>query len=187
MISINCHSSIRIEGKDAVIYVDPFHIAEEKHDADLVLTTHDHFDHLSPEDIEKVKNDNTIVKQLKPGETLEVKGVKVKAYPAYNEKKQFHPKENNWVGYMLMVDGNNIYVTGDSDAQIKLDEPVDILCIPVGGTYTFDAEEAAAYTNMLMPKTAIPTHYGEIVGEKNSGEKFRELVDDRIQVEIKIK
>ena len=187
LISINCHSSIKIEGKEITIYVDPFHINDESKDADLILVTHDHFDHYSPDDIKKVSNENTVVLKLKPYETFEMKNAKIEAVPSYNVEKEFHPKENNWVGYLIEVDNKIIYVTGDTDAQLEIDKKIDYLLIPIGGTYTFDVNSAVEYTNKVKPKTVIPTHYGEIVGDKELGEEFKKLVDEKIQVILKIK
>ena len=202
MIEINCHSSIKIT-KGIIIYIDPFRINEEKHDADLILITHDHYDHYSPEDINKVIKEDTIiiapktVKELnnkeniifvEPNKTYNIKGYKIVTIPAYNINKHFHPKENNWVGYIIKIDGLKYYVAGDTDItpenrQIKC----DVALIPIGGTYTMDYKEASELINIIKPKIAIPTHYGSIVGDITDGEKFKKLVDNTIDVQILIK
>lgn len=202
MIEINCHSSIKIT-KGIIIYIDPFRINEEKHDADLILITHDHYDHYSPEDINKVIKEDTIiiapktVKELnnkeniifvEPNKTYNIKGYKIVTIPAYNINKHFHPKENNWVGYIIKIDGLKYYVAGDTDItpenrQIKC----DVALIPIGGTYTMDYKEASELINIIRPKIAIPTHYGSIVGDITDGEKFKKLIDNTIDVQILIK
>lgn len=202
MIEINCHSSIKIT-KGIIIYIDPFRINEEKHDADLILITHDHYDHYSPEDINKVIKEDTIiiapktVKELnnkeniifvEPNKTYNIKGYKIVTIPAYNINKHFHPKENNWVGYIIKIDGLKYYVAGDTDItpenrQIKC----DVALIPIGGTYTMDYKEASELINIIKPKIAIPTHYGSIVGDITDGEKFKKLIDNTIDVQILIK
>lgn len=202
MIEINCHSSIKIT-KGIIIYIDPFRINEEKHDADLILITHDHYDHYSPEDIKKVIKEDTIIvapktiKELnnkeniifvEPNKTYNIKGYKMDTIPAYNINKHFHPKENNWVGYIIEIEGIKYYIAGDTDIipenqQIKC----DVALIPVGGTYTMDYKEASELINIIKPKIAIPTHYGSIVGDITDGEKFKKLIDNTIDVQILIK
>lgn len=202
MIEINCHSSIKIT-KGIIIYIDPFRINEEKHDADLILITHDHYDHYSPEDIKKVIKEDTIIvapktiKELnnkeniifvEPNKTYNIKGYKMDTIPAYNINKHFHPKENNWVGYIIEIEGIKYYIAGDTDIipenqQIKC----DVALIPIGGTYTMDYKEASELINIIKPKIAIPTHYGSIVGDITDGEKFKKLVDNIIDVQILIK
>jgi len=196
MIEINCHSSIKIS-KGKTIYIDPFKIEKESHDADIILITHDHYDHYSPEDVEKVTKNNTIIvapKTVKalskmkntvlvePNKTYEVQGVKIETIPAYNINKQFHPKENQWVGYVIEVEGTRYYIAGDTDItpenkQVKC----DVALVPVGGTYTMTYTEAAELVNLIKPAKAIPTHYGDTVGEKEDGEKFRNLLNPEIE------
>ena len=195
MIEINCHSSIKIsEGK--IIYIDPFKIEKESHDADIILITHDHFDHYSPEDVERVATNNTIivapktVKALRktkntvlvePNQTYEVQGIKIETIPAYNINKQFHPKENGWVGYVIEVEGTRYYIAGDTDITPENKKvKCDIALVPVGGTYTMTYAEAAELVNFIKPAKAIPTHYGSIVGDKDDGEKFKNLLNPEI-------
>lgn len=201
MIEINCHSSIKIS-KGKTIYIDPFKIEKESHDADIVLITHDHFDHYSPDDIEKVATNNTIIvapKTVKalskmkntllvePNQTYEVDGIKIETIASYNINKKFHPKENEWVGYGIEIEGTRYYIAGDTDItpenkQVKC----DVALVPVGGTYTMTYAEAAELVNLIKPKIAIPTHYGDIVGEKEDGEKFKELLNPEIECMILI-
>ena len=202
MIEINCHSSIKII-KGKTIYIDPFRIEKEQNDANLILITHDHYDHYSEEDIKKVINENTVIvapKTMKvginakeviyvePNKQYEILGIKIKSIPAYNINKHFHPKENQWVGYILELEDKKYYVAGDTDItpenkQVKC----DIALVPVGGTYTMTYEESAELVNTIKPRLAIPTHYGCIVGNKNDGIKFKELLNAEINCEILIK
>ena len=202
MIEINCHSSIKIT-KGIIIYIDPFRINEEKHDADLILITHDHYDHYSPEDINKVIKEDTIiiapktVKELnnkeniifvEPNKTYNIKGYKIVTVPAYNINKHFHPKENNWVGYIIEMEDLKYYIAGDIDITPENKQvECDVALIPIGGTYTMDYKEASELINIIKPKIAIPTHYGSIVGDITDGEKFEKLVDNTIDVQILIK
>lgn len=201
-IEINCHSSIKTT-KGKTIYIDPFKIEKESHDADIILITHDHYDHYSPEDIEKVATNETIIvapKTVKalskmknailvePNNTYEVKGIKIETIPSYNINKQFHPKENQWVGYIIEIDGIRYYIAGDTDItpenkQVKC----DVAFIPVGGTYTMNYEEAASFANIIKPKIVIPTHYGSIVGTKEDGIEFKKLINPEIECMILIR
>ena len=153
-IEINCHSSIKIS-KEKIIYVDPFKIKKDKNDADIVLVTHDHYDHFSPEDIEKIINNETIIvapKTVKalskmrntvlvePNNVYEVKGIKIETIPAYNVNKQFHQKDNQWVGYIIEIENIRYYIAGDTDVTSENKQVnCDVAFIPVGGTYTMNS------------------------------------------------
>jgi len=202
MIEINCHSSIKIT-KGKTIYIDPFKIEKESHDADIVFITHDHYDHYSPEDIEKVAKNKTIIvapKTVKalskmknvvlvePNQTYVVEGIKVETIPSYNINKKFHPKNNEWVGYIIQIEATRYYIAGDTDItpenkQVKC----DVALVPVGGTYTMNYKEAAELINMIKPQIAIPTHYGSVVGDLQDGLKFKELLSPEIECMIIIK
>lgn len=203
-IEVLTHSSIRITG-EPTIYVDPFHIEQEVHDADIIFITHDHFDHFSVEDIEKVRKEDTVlvvpekmkgqagkascskVVTVKPGTKEQLKGIEFEAVAAYNSMKPFHPKWNGWVGYVLTVNGVRIYIAGDTD-MTKDNQLIscDVAMVPIGGKFTMDASQAAELVNVMKPKVAIPTHYGSIAGTKEAEEDFRAKVDPSIPVEIKM-
>lgn len=204
-ITVNEQSSIRIE-TEKIIYFDPFKITTAANDADVIFITHDHPDHFSPEDIGKVQKPDTVfvvpksmesaLKKagysdlilLTPGEKTAVQGIPVEAVPAYNIMKPFHSKKNGWLGYIVTVEGQRIYVAGDTDVTPEAKAvSCDIAMIPIGGTFTMNHTQAADYINELHPKTVIPTHYGSIVGSAGSGEAFRGLVQPDIEVVIKLK
>ena len=200
-ISINAHSSIRI-ASDKVIYFDPFQVEEESHDADIIFITHDHFDHFSIEDIKKIEKEDTVyvipdcmynllggenVITVLPGEKVMVEDLDVEVIASYNVGKPFHPKEKGYVAYIAEIEGKRVYVAGDTD--INDDNRAvrcDIALLPIGGTYTMDYKQAAELTNIIRPSLVIPTHYGSVAGDPKDGEKFRELVDEGISVELKI-
>ena len=206
-IEVLCHSSIKFS-KEKIIYFDPFKIDQNYKDADLIFITHSHYDHFSEEDILRVKKNSTkiiITSDLKektidlgfdendiivvlPNQELEVDNIKINTIPAYNTNKQFHPKENNWVGYIIELDSIKYYIAGDTDVT---DDNMNITCdvtfVPVGGTFTMTYSEAANLVNHIKPKIAIPTHYGSIVGDKEDGNKFIDLLSDDIDGRILLK
>lgn len=183
------HASVKIMGSKTV-YIDPYDITDDPHDADIILITHSHYDHLSPDDIQKVANDTTkiiatedCIGKLKdanpiiPGENIEINSLTITAVPAYNINKKFHPKINNWVGYIVEIDDIQVYHAGDTDKIPEMkDISVDVAILPVGGTYTMNAEEAASAVNEdIRCNTAIPIHYGKIVGTEDDAERFSKL------------
>ena len=193
-ITLFCHNSIKIVGSK-VVYIDPYKIEEESHDADFILCTHTHYDHYSLEDIEKIKKKSTVIIapadiqgiiKVVPNVKYEIEGLKFKTTYAYNLNKEFHPKENNWVGYIIELDGKKYYIAGDTDfvPEIK-DIKCDIAFLPIGGTYTMNKEEAAELAKSIDAKIIVPTHYGLIVGEKSDGKEFANLLKNR-KVEILI-
>ena len=188
------HDSFRIDGEGLVIYLDPYKLKEGPK-ADLILITHDHQDHASPADVARIQKPDTVIvtiakaaekltgeiKTVKPGDELTVKGVKIKAVPAYNVNKfrspgvPFHPKEAGHVGYVLTVKGVRIYHTGDSDfiPEMKGLAP-DVALLPVSGTYVMTAEEAVEAAAAIQPKVAIPMHVGEGIGSLADAQRFKE-------------
>ena len=206
-IEVLCHSSIRMN-KGKIIYVDPFHIKENYKDADIILITHSHYDHFSEEDIEKVRkadtkiyvtedyvenaksigfSENKIV-GVKPYQTYYEGDIEINTVPAYNVNKQFHPKENNWVGYILKIDGISYYIAGDTDITEENKKiKCDVAFVPVGGTYTMTAKEATELVNIIKPKVAVPIHYGDIVGTKEDADTFINNLEDGIDGKILMK
>lgn len=206
-IEVLCHSSIRMD-KGKIIYVDPFHIKENYKDADIILITHSHYDHFSEKDIEKVRkadtkiyvtedyvenaksigfSENKIV-GVKPNQTYYEGDIEINTVSAYNVNKQFHPKENNWVGYILKIDGISYYIAGDTDITEENKKiKCDVAFVPVGGTYTMTAKEAAELVNIIKPKVAIPIHYGDIVGTKEDADTFINNLENGIDGKILMK
>ena len=183
------HDAFRIEDAGRQIYIDPWQLPAGTPKADLVLVTHEHHDHYSPPDIDAIRKSSTAVvapadlaakigpqaTAVKPGQTLDAGGVKVTGVAAYNVGKKFHPKANNWVGYVVTLsDGTTVYHTGDSDAVPEMKTlKVDVALLPVSGTYVMTAAEAVEVANAFLPKTVIPMHYGTIVGSAADAEAFR--------------
>lgn len=204
MLTVNCQSSIKIS-EEKTVYFDPLKV-EENHDADLILITHSHWDHFSIEDILKVKKELTKVigpKDIKkdlleigfkeeniiimlPYQELAIENLIIKTVPAYNKEKDYHPKGNNWLGYLLTTNNKTYYIMGDTDAlEENQNIKCDVLFIPIGGTYTMDATEAAIFTNKLNPKTVVPIHYGLVVGTKEDLNTFKENLKEDIKIEEK--
>ena len=200
-VEVLYHSSIKIKD-NKIIYIDPFKIDKDYNDADIVFITHDHFDHYSEEDIDKVINENTTIiipeelltKILRKGInknaviTVEsnkeymVQGIKFETIPAYNTNKTFHPKENDWVGYIITLDGIRYYIAGDTDiTEENRKVKCDVAFVPVGGTYTMDFKEAAQLINEIQPKIAVPIHYGSVVGTKQDAIDFIKLLHSSIK------
>jgi len=186
------HASFRIAGADAVAYIDPWKLGSAPHDADIVVVSHSHYDHFSPDDIEKVSRGDTaiiapgdVVAKLRaasavtPGDNMTVKGVTVEAVAAYNIGKAFHPRGNQWIGVVLTIDAKRVYYAGDTDFIPEMEElqEVDVALLPVGGTYTLDAAEAARACKAIGCKSAIPYHWGDIVGSASDAEQFVRAAD----------
>ena len=203
-IEVLRHSSIRID-KNVVMYFDPYKIKNEEHDADIIFCTHTHYDHFSEEDILKVMNERTIfvvpedgyvnvmklgfseekIRLVEPNNSYEILGIKFDTVPAYNIEKQYHPKENGWVGYILEIDGIHYYIAGDTDLTPEAKSvSCDVAFVPIGGRFTMNAKEAASLINTIEPQIAIPTHYGDIVGTHDDAELFKKLVKDTIDVKL---
>jgi L-ascorbate metabolism protein UlaG (beta-lactamase superfamily) len=186
-------SAFRYAGEGRTIYIDPWGTDEGAPRADLILITHAHEDHLQPDEIArlsaggaKIVAPHDVAAELSgditavaPGEAHEVAGVKFTTVPAYNiaeERLQMHPRANNWVGYVLELPEGIYLHAGDTDHTPELDAvKTDVAFLPVGGTYTMDAAEAAGLAKSIAPRVAVPMHYGFVVGSPSDGERFREL------------
>ncbi len=206
-IEVLCHSSIRIN-RGSIIYFDPFNIGKNYNDADFIFITHDHYDHYSEEDINKVRKKDTIIiapndlssklqeneftnKQIitvEPNKKYTIKNLKIETIPAYNTNKVFHPKDNNWVGYIIEIKGIRYYIAGDTDiTEENKKVKCDVAFVPVGGTYTMNFNEAASLINEIRPKVAVPIHYGSIVGTTQDATDFVKLLHPSIKGVILMK
>jgi len=203
-IEVLFHSSIRIN-KGEIIYIDPYKIDKNYNDADIIFVTHDHFDHFSEEDILKVKKEDTIIVVTKdlvekslnlgfernsiidvePNELKTIGKIKFKTIPSYNTNKDFHPKSNGWVGYILEINNVKYYIAGDTDiTEENKKVQCDVAFVPVGGTYTMNYKEAADLINIINPKIAVPIHYGSVAGEKEDGQRFVKLLNSNIEGKV---
>lgn len=195
------HDSFRIEG-EKTIYIDPFQITGGP-PADIILVSHDHRDHCSPEDIKKVQKADTIiittsaaaanlqgdVRAVTPGDSLMVAGIQIETVPAYNVNKfrspgvPFHPKESQMLGFIIAIDGERIYHAGDTDVIPEMtDIKADIAMLPVSGQYAMTPEEAVEAARIINPKVAVPMHYGAIVGSQENAEKFKSLATVKVEI-----
>jgi L-ascorbate metabolism protein UlaG (beta-lactamase superfamily) len=191
------HASFKICHNDEVIYIDPWKIKNTAHDATVVLVSHSHYDHYSSDDIAKVSSANTKLiapadviarqgtgEQILPGSTKDLNGVAVQGIAAYNPGKQFHPKSNQWLGFIIQVDSIRIYYAGDTDLteEMKAIDDISVALLPVGGTYTMNAAEAAEATEYINPKMTIPYHWGDIVGGRKDAEEFAKTASCDVKI-----
>ncbi|MFH1258321.1 MAG: peptidylprolyl isomerase [Elusimicrobiota bacterium] len=200
------HSAFRIEEGGKIIYLDPYKLKTGSPAADLILITHEHYDHCSPDDVKKIQKENTVIitipaaaskitpagefpgKIVKSGDKLEIQETKIEVVPAYNTNKTFHPRADNKVGFIIAVGDKTIYHAGDTDLIPEMDNlKCDIALVPVSGKYVMTAEEAGEAVNKIRPAVAIPMHYGSVVGNLKDAERFKKLCAEKkppIKVEI---
>ena len=201
------HSGFRIRVGGAVVYIDPYRVPEGSPPADLILITHGHYDHFSPQDVERLSTKSTWllgpaavaervsgqVHSIAPGEALDdelVRGVYVSAVAAYNTSKRdpegnvFHPRDAGWVGYEVTVWGERLYHSGDTDVIPEMDAVtgVDVALLPVSGTYVMTAHEAAEAARRIQPRVAVPMHWGSHIGTEADAREFA----DKATVPVRI-
>ena len=198
------HAAFKLVRGEVTIYMDPWKIQTTPHDADIILVSHPHFDHLDTDDIAKIAKQDTVIVTVegcalkieqahlpgsvllvKPGDKVKVKGIQIEAVPAYNTNKVFHLRQNQWVGFIIEIDGERIYFAGDTDLipEMKNFNNIDVALLPVSGTYCMNAVEAAQAVKIMNPKVSVPMHYGTIVGSAADAKKFQSLCSSQI-VEI---
>lgn len=187
------HASFILSAGDTTVAIDPYRVTAGG-PVNLVLVTHEHYDHCSPEDVRRLAGPETVILAppdcqgkleglggsflpVEPGANYEPAGVPVRTVAAYNLDKPFHPREKGWVGYIVRLGGETVYHTGDSDFVPEMEGlGVDVALLPVGGTYTMDAEEAARAYRAIGARRAIPMHYGSIVGSEEDARRFLALI-----------
>jgi len=198
------HDSFRLDG-EKIIYFDPYQVPQKSALADIILVTHEHYDHCSPDDLKIISGPKTtiiasaqaaeVIKKaqivcqklevVKPSDEIEAFGIKIRAVPAYNIGKQFHPKSSLKVGFIITAGGLKIYHAGDTDFIPEMkDCRADIALMPVSGTYTMNATEAADAVLVINPKIAVPMHYGSVVGSIDDAKRFQNLLKGKIEVKI---
>ena len=198
------HDSFRWEGSKTV-YFDPWKVAKGAKKADIILVSHEHFDHCSKVDIGMISTKETVVvtcesasrelkpsepfckevKTVVPGDELEVSGVRIQATASYNTGKSFHPKSANKLGFIVTMDGVSVYHAGDTDAIPEMSGyHCDVALLPVSGTYVMSADEAADAALTIRPKVAVPMHYADIVGSASDAKRLQDLLREKIEVKI---
>ncbi|MBR9676884.1 MBL fold metallo-hydrolase [Candidatus Woesearchaeota archaeon] len=191
------HAGFKLTLGSKLLFIDPYQI-ETDEKADILLITHSHYDHYSISDIQKIVKDDTIIfmpadctsklsgkvgggrtQLVEPNKEYSVDDIKIKTVAAYNSNKSFHPKDNAWVGYIIEFDGSRYYHAGDSDVipEIAHLQNLTVAFLPVSGTYTMDAKEAATLALHLKPKIAIPMHFGSVVGDESDAKAFKNVVE----------
>jgi L-ascorbate metabolism protein UlaG (beta-lactamase superfamily) len=201
------HASFHITVGRAHVYIDPYRVPDDAPAADLILITHGHYDHFSPQDVERLTKRETWlvgpaavaervsgqVHRIGPGETLDdelVRGIHVSAVAAYNTSKRdpdgrpFHPRDAGWVGYEVNVRGERLYHSGDTDVIPEMDTVtgVDVALLPVSGVYVMTAQEAAEAARRIQPRVAVPMHWGSHIGTEHDARTFAQ----KAPVEVRI-
>ena len=206
------HSGFLISHGDKKIAVDPYNVSDGVDKADFILITHGHYDHCSIKDISRLSKNGTVIvctpdvqskitkvdgvnmQIVELGDELEFDGLKIATFPAYNIGKDFHPKSEQWLGYIIKMHEVTIYHSGDSDIIPEMEKLTGygkhgtqfVALLPVSGTYVMNAEEAAEVALMIKPDLAIPMHYGAgVAGTREDAEKFMRLCrEEGIRAEI---
>ena len=201
------HSAFRLTVGRAVVYIDPYRVPDDAPPADLILITHGHYDHFSPQDVERLTKPETWlvgpaavaervsgqVHRIGPGDRLDddpVRGLQIGAVAAYNTSKRdadgkpFHPRDAGWVGYDLGVGGERLYHSGDTDVIPEMDSVtgVDVALLPVSGVYVMTAQEAAEAARRIQPRVAVPMHWGSHIGTEHDARTFADKAPGEVRI-----
>jgi L-ascorbate metabolism protein UlaG (beta-lactamase superfamily) len=195
------HATFKIQTSGKIIYIDPYVLPKGSPLADIILITHDHYDHCDPSKVNEIKSDRTQivttekaaqklgsdVKKVKAGDYLEIEGIRIRAVEAYNTNKPFHPKGVG-VGFIIESEGKRVYHTGDSDYIPEMNslKGMTAVLIPIGGTYTMDINTAAEAILAMKPKFAIPMHYNFLEGLNADAGEFKEKVEEKGETKVEI-
>jgi len=192
------HAGFSVTAAGKTIFIDPYEIGDNPK-ADIILITHSHYDHLSIADINKIKTPSTVmvtekesaatlsgnIRVVKPGDKITVSGIDIEAVPSYNINKTFHPKKNDWLGFIIGIGDNKIYHAGDTDLIPEMSSfSTDIALLPVSGTYVMTADEAVEAAKLIRPGIAVPMHYDSIVGTKKDAARFKSALEGFCEVMV---
>ena len=191
-------AGFRIKGDDLVIYFDPYKETDGK--ADVILISHDHFDHFDLSTINLLEKPSTQIigpevlinkitsnfHPLKPGNSTTIRGLKIETIPAYNINSHYHPKSNGYLGFIIEISGERIYFAGDTDKTTEMLslKNIDVAMLPIGGTYTMNENEAASAAKVIKPKIVIPMHCADEIISSGDPQTFRHLADKISKVNI---
>ena len=178
------HAGFRLELAGKNVYIDPFKLSKDYPKADIIFITHPHFDHLHVESIERIAKQDTLIiapldaeeklrgrrlRIVKPGDSGSIEDIDYRVVHAYNSRKDrlgFHPKESGWLGYIVSAGGKSVYHAGDTDTLKDMKGvKVDVALLPIGGTYTMDAKEAAGEAAGMSAGLFVPMHYKAVLGK----------------------
>jgi L-ascorbate metabolism protein UlaG (beta-lactamase superfamily) len=195
------HATFKIEVSGKTIYIDPYVLPKGSPLADIILITHDHYDHCDPSKVNEIRSEKTRiitteksaqklggnVKTVRAGDSLEIGGVRIRAVPAYNLSKPFHPKGAG-VGFIIESEGKKVYHTGDSDFVPEMNslKGLTVVLVPIGGTYTMGIDKAAEAVLAMKPKFAIPMHYNFLEGLRANAGEFKEKVESKGETKVEI-
>jgi len=195
------HATFKIETSGKTLYIDPYVLPKGSPLADVILITHDHYDHCDPSKVNEIRSEGTRiiateksarklegeVGTVRPGDIVEIDGIKIVSVHAYNRNKPFHPKGIG-VGFIIESEGKKVYHTGDSDYIPEMNslKGLTAVLVPIGGTYTMDIEQAKEAVLAMKPKIAIPMHYNFLEGLKADAKEFKEKVETKGETKVEI-
>lgn len=189
-------TSVRIRRDGIELHVDPSGLSEDSR-ADFILITHPHYDNFSEEDIARVRGPASLVlapasmkKQfmdadhfMRPGDLLSLDGVDILAVPAYNVGTRFHPRENDWLGYVFTLGSVTYYHAGDTDFLASMKKiRCDVAFLPCHGRYTMGPAEAAKAAEACGADVVVPIRWGGAVGGRARLDQLSELFAGEVRV-----